>query len=122
MLITPVSRAALAALSLVASGCALEGEPVAAPAVDHAALSAVRPTVRDSIRTLTAKGPETLEQVAGPSGTQLTVVREGHAEVLVAKKNADGTVSRRCVGSPGEGDAFLGETPVKVEVTKAADR
>ncbi len=123
MLITPLSRAALAAFSLVVAGCAVEGDPeAAAPVVDHAPLSALRPTVRDSIRALTANGPETLEQMTGPSGAMLTVVREGHAEVLVAKKNADGSVSRRCVGSALEADAFLGEGPSKVEVTKAADR
>lgn len=117
---TPVSRLALGALMLL-SACAFGPEELTPPAAATATapLSATRPTVRESVASLTAKGPETLERVARPTpGSPLSVIRHGNAEVLIAKKNPDGTVTRRCVSSVGEADAFLGGTATE----KAAEQ
>jgi len=106
-MLTPLIRPALTAL-LLFSACALGPEEIASPATAQAGLSAARPTVRETVASLTAKGPETVERVAG---SNMSVIRHGNAEVLIAKKNPDGTVTRRCVSSTLEADAFLGAAP-----------
>ncbi len=40
-------------------------------------------------------------------GSQVMRIREGFSEVILAKTNADGTVSTRCVDSPEGAEAFL---------------
>jgi hypothetical protein len=42
-------------------------------------------------------------------------IRDGFAEVLVARANPDGTVSTRCVDSAEAADAFLNETPAELQ-------
>lgn len=41
----------------------------------------------------------------------MVTIRRGHAEVLVAKRNTDGSISRRCVSSSEEGEAFWRSAP-----------
>jgi hypothetical protein len=66
--------------------------------------------LRGSIRMLTSRAQENLEASPGHRpGTQLVRIREGFAEVVLAKTNADGTVSTRCVDSPEGADAFLND-------------
>src|SRR5208283_1292719 len=61
-----------------------------------------------SVRQLTARGSDSLEVTAGPlPNSKVIRIRGGFSEVLLAKTNPDGTVSTRCVDSPGGGDAFL---------------
>ena len=61
------------------------------------------PTLSESVQRLTARGPTTFESRSGEaSGSTVVTIREGNAMVLVAKRNADGSVTRRCVSEIGE--------------------
>ncbi len=104
-----VFRCAPLALLIFASSCVSEGD--APVAKDTQALSA-QPTVEQSVRALTARGEGTVERSTTPSGATITTVREGNAEVLLARKNSDGTVSTRCISSSTEAEAFLNAAPV----------
>ena len=109
-----VFRGACLALLIITSCAAQEDAQVV---TQGQALSA-QPTVEQSVRALTARGGDTVEHSTTPSGATVTTIRQGNAEVLVARKNNDGTVSKRCVSSAGEADAFFNAAPVK----KAADQ
>jgi hypothetical protein len=66
--------------------------------------------LRGSIRILTSRAAENLEVSQGHRpGSQVVRIREGFSEVVLAKTNADGTVSTRCVDSPEGADAFLND-------------
>lgn len=101
-------------LSLLAACSANAPTSPAPPAVEAAgsasALS-VAGDLRGSIRLLTAREPGNLEVTKGRlPGSQLVRIREGYAQVILAKTNPDGTVSTRCVDSPEGADAFLNDT------------
>ncbi len=81
---------------------------------------AAAPDISESVRALTARGPENLDISAGPvAGSKIIRIRSGYSEVLIARTNPDGTVSTRCVDSPGGADAFLNNTAPS-SPTKAA--
>jgi hypothetical protein len=85
--------------------------PPALKASSSASALASTGDLRGSIRLLTSRAPTNLEVSKGPHpGSQLVRIREGYAEVVLAKTNADGTVSTRCVDSPEGADAFLNDT------------
>ena len=85
-----------------------------------AAALAASGDVRGSVRMLTTRDERNLEVSQGPlPGSQLRRVQQGFGEVFLAKTNADGTVSTRCVDSPEGADAFLNETSSSA-LTKAA--
>ncbi len=69
------------------------------------------PDIRESVRQLTARGAENLDISPGAvAGSKIIRIRNGYSEVLLARTNADGTVSTACVDSPGGADAFLSST------------
>jgi hypothetical protein len=99
-------------LLFLLAGCSPGAAPSAASsaAKGTARASALAATgdLRGSIHLLTSRAPENLEVSTGNRpGSQLVRVREGFGEVVLAKTNADGTVSTRCVDSPEGADAFL---------------
>lgn len=96
----------LAACSANGPGPAISAPSPRGPAAGLAAA----PDIHESVRQLTARGPDNLDVSAGPVGTRIIRIRGGYNEVLVAKTNPDGTVSTRCVDSADGADAFLGET------------
>jgi hypothetical protein len=101
-------------LSLLA-GCSANAPtslaPPAVKAAGSASALAVAGDLRGSVRLLTSRAPENLLVSEGRlPGSRLVRVQEGYAEVVLAKTNADGTVSTRCVDSPEGADAFLNDT------------
>jgi hypothetical protein len=101
-------------LCLLAACSANTPTPVAPPAVKApggAATLAVPGDLRGSIRLLTAREPGSLEVSKGRlPGSQVVRIRDGYAEVLLAKTNPDGTVSTGCVDSAEGAEAFLNDT------------
>jgi hypothetical protein len=115
MLTLSARRVALLASVLALAACADQADQ---PAVATAPLSA-RVTVDESVRSLTARGEETVLRTAGPTpGSTMTTIVSGNAEVVLARKNADGTQTQRCVGSAAEAFAFTNAAPT----VKAADQ
>ena len=69
------------------------------------------PSVRESAHALTSHEPGNLEVSQGPvQGSQHVRVVSGYSEVVLARTNPDGTVSTRCVDTPGGADEFLDGT------------
>jgi hypothetical protein len=110
-------------MALLVTACSGNGPTPASSAAPRTAYATGRttsPDVRESVRLLTARGSENLEVTAGPlPGSRLIRVRGGYGEVLVAKTSPDGTVSSRCVDSPGGADAFLNDSPSSAPVKAA---
>ncbi len=113
----PWMLALLAACSPNAPGPAISAP---SPAGGPTARLTAAPDIHESVRQLTARGPDNLDISAGPvAGTRIIRIRAGYSEVVLARTNADGTVSTRCVDSAPGAEAFLGET-ASTSPTKAA--
>ena len=116
----------LALLLLLAAACS--GQAPAGPAnavtprgAGRSTALARTPDVPEAVRQLTARGPETRDVTEGPTaGSRVVRIRDGNAEVIVARTNPDGSVSTRCVDSAEGAQAFLGEKPVTTGTVRAA--
>ena len=113
MLSPLVFRCASLALLIIVSSCATEAD---APVATQAQALSAQPTVEQSIRDLTARGEGTFERSTTPSGATVSTIRQGNAEVLIARKNTDGTVSKRCVSSSTEAETFFNAPEAKKAV------
>jgi hypothetical protein len=69
---------------------------------------------------LTRRDPADREVTVGRDGSRLVRLRDGHAEVMVARSNPDGSVSTRCVDSGDAAEAFLNEAPAAAPAARAA--
>jgi hypothetical protein len=115
-----------AVLLLLAAACSAQAPAgpasTKAPRVDGRSTALARsPDVPEAVRQLTARGPETREVTEGRiAGSRVVRIRDGNAEVMVARTNQDGSVSTRCVDSAEGAQAFLGEKPVAAGAVRAA--
>jgi hypothetical protein len=69
----------------------------------------------DSIITLTNRSGDGIVPVAHPSGAEMASVDGHFGHVMIAKFNADGTASLRCVTSAAEAADFLAAEPLEVQ-------
>jgi hypothetical protein len=81
--------------------------PVATPPT-----AAVSPGMMAAVRAATDRSPPDVQAVTLPNGERLTraTFRTGHQHVVLARRNADGTMSVSCVNTPEAAQAFLGAT------------
>jgi hypothetical protein len=113
-------------LLLLAAACSAQAPAAPASAVTpkaagRATTLARAPDVPEAVRQLTARGAETREVTEGrTAGSRVFRIREGNAEVMVARTNPDGSVSTRCVDSAEGAQAFLEEKPVTAGTVRAA--
>jgi hypothetical protein len=121
---TPRRPTALPILLFLFAACSANAPTSVAPqavkATGSASAVAATGDLRGSIRLLTSREPGNLEIAKGRlPGSQLVRIREGYAEVVLAKTNPDGTVSTRCVDSPEGADAFLNDTSLPSRIKAA---
>jgi hypothetical protein len=90
----------LTCVALMLAACSAEGPAEQKPA---AALT-VKSDLRDNVRRITSRDGTGLQLTADrPDGTRIYKVTQGLGQVIVAKTNADGTVSAKCVESAEDG-------------------
>jgi hypothetical protein len=100
------------------AACSANGPDSANYAVPKAAarasVLAAAPDIHESVRQLTSRGPENVDIGPGPvPGSLVMRIHAGFSEVLLAKTNPDGTISTRCVDSPGGADTTPSAAPAK---------
>ena len=103
------SSSLLVLLTGLAAGCSAQ-PPAAAPSRAPGPAAALsRPSgVVDAVAQLSSRSPAGRQVIEGPvAGTRVVRITDGHAEVVIARTNPDGTVSTRCVDSAGSAQQFL---------------
>lgn len=108
-------------LALLAAGCAAQPpDAPAAKAPPRSAALAKPMDVPEAVGQLGSRSPEGREVVEGSlPGSRLVRIRDGHAEVVIARANPDGTVSTRCVDSAEDARAFLEGTSEAASAPRA---
>lgn len=124
-------------LGIVATGFAQNVQPKAATAakpaapaasgmqaaIDPATLKLRQPTAEEA-RALAAqmtasRSTKALTAVKHSNGSKSVVLDDRFMETMVARVNADGSVSRACVKTPAEAETFLTSNPTQTKTQPA---
>jgi hypothetical protein len=97
----------LTCLALMLAACSGES-PARSSAAAATPAPAAKSSLRASVQRITSRGGEGIQMTERTDGTRIYHVTQGLGQVIVAKTNADGTVSAKCVESAD--DSFLDGT------------
>jgi hypothetical protein len=99
----------LVLLVLLSGGCAVQApDAPSSKAATRSSALAKPMDVPEAVGQLSSRSPQGREVVEGSvPGSRLVRIRDGYAEVVIARSNPDGTVSTRCVDSAEDARAFL---------------
>lgn len=108
-------------LVLLAAGCGARVPDAPSSRASSRASALAKPMdVPEAVGQLGSRSPEGREVVEGSvPGSRLVRIRDGHAEVVIARSNPDGTVSTRCVDSAEDARAFLDGTSEAASAPRA---
>jgi len=108
-------------LVLLTAGCAAQAPDDASSKAPARSAALAKPLdVPTAVGQLGSRSPQGREVLEGPvPGSRLVRITDGHAEVVIARSNPDGTVSTRCVDSAEDARAFLEGTSEAASAPRA---